>query len=277
MNLMEIFLMNLNTITEMVISYGSRILLSIIVLILGFKVIKKFVSVITGRLEKAEVEKSLGSFLSSVISVLLKVVLIITVASMLGVEVTTFVALIASIGFALGLALQGSLANFAGGVLILTLKPFKVGDYIEAGGYGGTVHDIQIFYTILNTPDNKKIIIPNANLSNNSAINYSAYDTRRIDFTFGVGYDSDIQKVKEVLQKIADDHELIFNDPPPQTVLAEHGDSALIFYFRVWCYAENYWPLYFELHEKVKVAFDKEGINIPYPQMDVHMQKSSSI
>ncbi|UMZ73641.1 mechanosensitive ion channel family protein [Natranaerofaba carboxydovora] len=265
--------MDLDSLFEMSISYGSQVLLALIVLIVGLKVIKKITTVASARLVKSSIEESLSSFLTSVISVLLKIVLLITVASMLGVEVTTFVALIASIGFAIGLALQGSLANFAGGVLILTLKPFKVGDYIESAGYAGTVHDIQVFYTILNTPDNKKIIIPNASLSNNSAINYSAYDTRRLDLTLSVGYDTDIEKVREILKDIADKHELIFDDPPPQIVLGEHGDSALVFYYRVWCKAENYWPLLFELNETTKIAFDKEGINIPYPQMDVHLQK----
>lgn len=261
---------------KLLITYGSQVLLAIIVLLIGLKIIKKLNFFIQGRLEKSDIEDSLVSFLGSIFNVLLKIVLIITVASMLGVEITTIAALIASIGFAIGLALQGSLANFAGGVLILTLKPFKIDDYIEAAGYAGTVHDIQVFYTILNTPDNKKIIIPNANLSNTSSVNYTAYDTRRIDFQFGVGYDDDLEKVKEVLISIAENHPKLFDEPPPQIVLGEHGDSALIFYLRAWCNTEDYWPLYFELLEKVKQEFDREGINIPYPQMDVHMHKENA-
>ncbi len=261
---------NEGVINEMIVPFFSQALLALIVLLVGWKIITKLSRVIASRLEKSKIEPSLSSFLTSVTKVILQVVLLITVASMVGVEVTTFVALIASLGFAIGLALQGSLANFAGGVLILTLKPFKVGDYIEAAGYAGTVSEIQVFYTILNTPDNKKVIIPNANLSNASAVNYSAYDTRRIDFQFGVGYDDDIDKVRGVLQRLAQENELIFDDPPPQIVVAEHGDSAVVFYMRVWCNSGDYWTIYFDMMEQVKKAFDEADINIPYPQMDMH-------
>ena len=264
--------MDINTLNELILAYAGRILTAAIVFFVGLILIKKLSVVIMARLEKSKLEASLNSFLVSSIKVVLQVVLIITIASMLGLEVTTLIALLASVAFAVGLALQGSLANFAGGVLILLLKPFTIGDYIEAAGHAGTVKEIQIFYTILNTPDNRKIIIPNANLSNNSAINYSANDTRRIDFKFGVGYGDDIQNVKNILSTIAEEHALIFKDPAPQIVLGEHGDSAIVFFLRVWCKKEDYWNIYFELLEKVKVRFDEAGINIPYPQMDVHLQ-----
>ena len=267
--------MNLDIVQRVIVPFAWQILIALVVLIVGLKIIKKIASVISNRLSQSNIDASLSAFLTSVVRVLLQIALIITVASMLGVEVTTFVALIASIGFAIGLALQGSLANFAGGVLILTLKPFQVGDYIEAAGFAGTVHEIQVFYTVLNTPDNRKIVIPNGNLSNNSAVNYSAYDTRRINFQFGVGYNDDIHKVKDTLQTLAAEHELILDDPPPQVVLGEHGDSALMFYLRVWCKSEDYWVIYFDMMEKVKIAFDQEGINIPYPQLDVHTHQGS--
>ncbi len=267
--------MDIQMIRDLIVVYAGRILLAGVVFLVGWILIKHLEVLIRGRMEKANLEASLVSFLVSLTRAILQIILIVTVASMLGLEVTTLIAVLAAASFAVGLALQGSLANFAGGVLILLLKPFRAGDYIEAVGYAGTVQEIQIFYTILHSPDNRKIIIPNANLSNNSTVNYSANDTRRIDFTFGVGYGDDIQKVKEVLREIAESHPQIFSDPPPQIVLGEHGDSAIIFYMRVWCRTEDYWGIYFELLEKVKVRFDQAGITIPYPQMDVHLPQSA--
>ncbi len=263
-------------ITELFVAYASRALLALIVLWLGWNVIRRFTRWVTKRMAQAGVDPGLQSFSGPLIRVGLQILLAISVASMLGAEMTSFIAVIGAAGFAVGLALQGSLSNFAGGVLILLLKPFRVGDYIEAAGYGGTVKEIQVFYTILNTPDNRKIIVPNAQLSNNSMVNYSVYDTRRIDFKFGVGYGDDAGKVKEILRRIAAEHPLIHQDPAPMVVLGEHGDSAVVFYFRVWCNASDYWTLYFELLESVKEAFDEAGINIPYPQMDVHMITDST-
>ncbi|MTI71113.1 MAG: mechanosensitive ion channel [Firmicutes bacterium] len=263
--------LNFGSLNDLIISYGGKIILSIVVLILGLSIIKRIVKLVSNRFEKVGFDKSLRSFLLSLIKVSLQILLVITIASMLGVEMTSFIAIIGSAGLAVGLALQGSLSNFAGGVLILILKPFKAGDYIEASGHAGTVEEIQVFYTILNTPDNKRIIIPNANLSNSSTINYTANQKRRIDFTFSAGYDDDIKKVKAILNEIAKNHPLILDTPKPQVVLGEHGASSVNFYLRAWCETENYWNIYFELLEKVKLEFDKEGINIPYPQMDVHL------
>ena len=257
----------------LMVTYAGKIVLAVIVLLVGLWVIKRITNLITRQLEKAALDVSLRTFLIPLVRVTLQVLLVITIASMLGAEMTSFIAIIGAAGFAIGLALQGSLANFAGGVLILILKPFKVGDFIEAAGFSGTVKEIQVFHTILNTPDNRKIIIPNANLSNSSAVNYSSYDTRRLDLKFGVGYDDDIGKVKRVLQKIAVDHPLVMKEPAPMIVLGEHGDSSIVFFFRVWCAAADYWTLYFEFMEQVKLAFDEENISIPYPQMDVHMIK----
>lgn len=257
----------------LIVSYAGKVILALVVLLVGLWVIRRITNLITDRLQKATLEDSLRSFLIPLIRVTLQILLVITVASMLGAEMTSFIAIIGAAGLAIGLALQGSLANFAGGVLILILKPFIVGDYIEAAGFSGTVKEIQVFHTILNTPDNRKIIIPNANLSNSSTVNYSAYDTRRLDLEFGVGYEDNIDKVKEVLLKIATDHHLVMKVPAPMVVLGEHGDNSVVFFFRVWCAATDYWTLYFEFMEQVKLTFDKEGINIPYPQMDVHMIK----
>ena len=255
----------------LIISYGERIILSLVFLIVGLKVINVLAHFTAGKLEKAKVDQSLQPFLVSIFKVALQVMLVISIASMLGAEMTSFIAVLGAATLAVGFALQGSLANFAGGVLILLLKPFKVGDYIEAAGFGGTVKEIQIFYSILDTPDNKRIIIPNANLSNSSTINYSVNPNRRIDFVLGVGYQDSMEKVRNILQRIASENPLMFEDPPPQIVLGEHGDNSLIVYFRVWCKMEDYWSLYWETLEKIKAEFDKEGINIPYPQLDVHM------
>lgn len=255
----------------LILAYGGKILQSIIVFLIGRFLIGKIIIMTEKLFEKENVDKSLHKFLLSLIKVGLQVLLIVTIAQMLGAEMTSFVAIIGSAGLAVGLALQGSLSNFAGGVLILLLKPFKVGDYIEAAGHSGTVNEIQLFYTILKTPDNKNIIIPNSTVSNGSTVNYSANPTRRVDFKFGVGYEADIFKVKEILNRIANQHELVLKDPVHQVALSEHGDSSINFILRIWCKSEDYWTLYFDVMEKVKMEFDKEEINIPYPQMDVHM------
>ncbi len=268
------FGVNISFIRGLVITYGGKILLALITLLVGLNLIKWVMKIMTKKFDRINMDMSLRSFLISISDALLKVLLAISIASMLGVEMTSFVAIIGAAGLAVGLALQGSLSNFAGGVLILILKPFKVGDYIEAGGYSGTVQEIQIFYTILTTPDNTKIIVPNANLSNSGTINYSANPTRRLNLKFGVGYEDDVFKVKDVLMKIAKEHEQILSDPEPQVLLGEHGDSSVVFYFRAWTKTSDYWKVYFEIMERVKIEFDKENINIPYPQMDVHMKQS---
>jgi len=263
--------MNFEQLYSLIIAYGGKIILSMIFFLIGRFAIKKIVAITAKIFDRQDVDKSLNRFLLSLIKISLQVLLVITIASMLGAEMTSFIAIIGSAGLAVGLALQGSLSNFAGGVLILLLKPFKIGDYIEAAGHAGTVEEIQIFYTILKTPDNKNIIIPNSNLSNSSTVNYSVNSTRRVDFKFGVGYEADIFKVKEILNKIAEEHSLVLKDPVHQVALSEHGDSSVNFILRVWCNSVDYWTIYFDIMEKVKIEFDKKGVNIPYPQMDVHM------
>lgn len=263
--------MNIENLQTLIVSYGGKSILALIVLFVGQKLIKHFVRLVGKTLEKSGIDKSLHSFSMSITKVLLKILLIITIATMVGIEMTSFVAIIGAAGLAIGLALQGSLANFAGGVLIILLKPFKVGDLIEASGHMGTVQEIQVFYTILNTLDNRRVVIPNGNLANDSAINYSYNATRRVDLTFGAGYEDDVHKIKELLNKIANEHKLILKDPIPLVKLAEHGDSSVNFLLRVWCKTEDYWDVRFDLIETVKLEFDKENINIPYPQMDVHL------
>lgn len=253
------------------IFYGPKLLLAFLTLVIGLWVIRIVIRVLDKAMIRAEVEISLQKFLGSLVGMLLKVLLFISVASMVGIATTSFVAILGAAGLAIGLALQGSLANFAGGVLILLFKPFKVGDVIDAQGYVGKVNAIQVFQTILKTPDNKTIIIPNGPLSNGSITNFSTEPTRRVDMTFGIGYDDNVADAKRVLQSLAGADKRILKDPAPQIVLAELGDSSVNFYVRVWCKSEDYWDVYFDTHEKVKLAFDAEGISIPFPQRDVHV------
>lgn len=257
------------------ITYGQKLILALIALIVGLKLVKYVVKLIEKSLQKSGVDKSLHVFLLSLTRISLKILVFITIAEILGIKMTSFVAILGAAGLAVGLALQGSLSNFAGGVLILLLKPFKVGDFIEAAGYMGTVEEIQVFYTILNTPDNRVVIIPNGNLSNSSAVNYSTKDTRRVDLVFGVGYEDDIFKVKEVLNRVVNTHEMILKSPAPMIKLSEHGESSVNFIVRVWCKTENYWDIHFDLLETVKLEFDKENINIPYPHIDVNISNKN--
>ncbi|MCY6482866.1 mechanosensitive ion channel [Clostridium aestuarii] len=259
--------------TDLVTTYGMKLITAVVVFLIGMKIIKYLVKIIEKAVKKSKVDKSLESFILSVTRIALKILLFITVIGMAGVETTSFVAIIGSAGLAVGLALQGSLANFAGGVLILLLKPFKLGDYIEVAGYAGTVEEIQVFYTTLKTPDNRMILIPNGSLSNASAVNYSAMPTRRVDLVFGVGYEEDVNRVKSVLKDIMQNHKLILDDPEPFIRVGEHGESSVNFVVRVWCKSEDYWTVYYDLLEIVKIRFDEEGINIPYPHMDVMLKK----
>ncbi|MDE0470332.1 MAG: mechanosensitive ion channel, partial [Ekhidna sp.] len=195
------------------------------------------------------------------------------VIGMAGIEVTSFVAVLGAAGLAVGLALQGTLQNFVGGVLILLLKPFKVGDWIDTGSYTGTVNQIQIFNTILKSPDNKTIIIPNGGLANSSLVNYSAEPRRRVDFTFGVGYGDNTSKTREALMELIKADERILKDPEPFIGLSELGDSSVNFVVRVWVEAQHYWGVFFDMNENVYNKFNEVGLNIPFPQMDVHVHQ----
>jgi small conductance mechanosensitive channel len=222
-------------------------------------------------MDRSEVDVSLKKFLNSLLGILLKTLLLISVASMVGIATASFVAIIAGAGLAVGLALQGSLANFAGGVLILLFKPFKVGDFIDAQGYTGTVNEITIFTTILKTRDNKTVIIPNGALSNGSMVNFSTESMRRVDMTFGIGYGDSIEKAKQVLTRLVESDVRIHKELASQIIVDELGESSVNFKVRVWCNSTDYWGIYFDMQEKVKQTFDKEGISIPFPQRDVHV------
>jgi len=252
--------------------YAPKLLLAIVVLGVGWWIIGVAVRMLKLVLNKKDIDAGVVSFLSSLAGIGLKAALLISVASMIGIATTSFVALIGAAGLAVGLALQGSLANFAGGVLILLFKPFKVGDLIEAQGFIGGVAEIQIFNTILKTPDNKTIIIPNGKLSNDALTNYSTEELRRVDMTFGVGYSEDLDKTRAALDEIiaADARLLKDEGHEPAVLVAELADSAVNFYVRVWAKGSDYWGVYFDMHEAVKKTFDAKSISIPFPQMDVH-------
>jgi small conductance mechanosensitive channel len=258
-------------IIELATSYGIKLILAIVVLLIGLMVIKSLTKGMTKLLNKSGVSESLIPFLRSLSSIGLKLLLFISVLGMVGVEMTSFIAVLGAAGLAVGLALQGTLQNFAGGVIILLFKPYKVGDYIETNGYAGSVKEIQIFTTVMNTPDNKIIIIPNSPIATGSLINYSSQSTRRVDFTFGIGYEDDIEKARKTLLSILDKHEKVFSDPAPFVRVVELADSSVNFAVRAWAEASDYWDIYSDVIEQVKKDFDKEGISIPYPQKDVHV------
>ena len=239
--------------------------MALAMLIIGLLLIKVLINTTKQIFKKRDFDITLQKFLTNLFSWILKILLFITVIAKLGVETASFAAILAAVSLALGLALQGSLANFAGGVLIMIFKPIKIGDFIEAQGASGTIKEIEIFTTKLNTADNKEIIIPNGALSNGNITNYSTEDTRRVDFTFGVGYDSDIKKTKEVLFNVLNSHPLILKEPATAVNLSELADSSLNFFTRGWVKKEDYWTVKFDILEQTKEALDTAGIEIPYP------------
>jgi len=255
----------------LLMNYGPNVLLAILTLLIGLWVIKLIGKGFSRTMDKADIEISLKKFLLSLVSILLKVLLFISVVSMLGVQMTSFIALLGAAGLAVGLALQGSLANFAGGVLILLFKPFKVGDFIDAQGHMGKVNAIQVFNTILKTADNKTIVIPNGNLSNGSLTNYTTENTRRVDWVFGIGYDDDLKKAKNILNDLIKQDSRILGDPESMVVVSELADSSVNFTVRVWVNSADYWGVFFAMQENVKITFDAQGISIPFPQRDVHV------
>lgn len=261
-----------NRLLDWAMSNGVKILIGLIILGVGWKLIKKLMKIFNSFSSRKEIDSTLHSFLGAFLELALKALLIICVLGYVGFEITGLAALLASAGFALGLALQGSLSNFAGGVIILVMRPFQIGDYIESSSHSGTVEKIELFYTHLITPDNKAIMIPNGALSNSTIVNYSSKDTRRVDLVFGVGYEDDILHVKRVLSNIIDSCDLILKNPEPFINICEHGDSSVNIAVRVWTKTSDYWNVYFYLIEQAKIKFDEENINIPYPQMDLHIQ-----
>lgn len=268
--------MNFDTaaLTDLAVTYGLQLLSAIATLVIGLYVVGIIVNIVNKVFERSNVDSSLRSFLGSMVSILLKIMVYISAIGMLGVEMTSFIAILGAAGLAVGMALSGTLQNFAGGVMILLFKPYKVGDVIEAQGYTGSVKEIQIFVTILTTPDNKTILIPNGSLANGSMINYSTQATRRVDFSFGIAYGDDIDKAYAVLNRLIEADSRILKNPEPFMGLGALADSSVNITVRVWVDAADYWGVHFDMNEQVYKVFDQEGLSIPFPQMDVHVQQA---
>ena len=249
----------------MIMEYGSRVLLALITLAVGWWLINRLTAKLGNLLALRKADLALQGFISSLANIILKVLLVVSVASMIGIQTTSFVAAIGAAGLAIGLALQGSLANFAGGVLILLFRPFKIGDWIEAQGISGTVDSIQIFHTVLRTGDNKTVIVPNGNLSNGIITNYNRQPTRTVVFDVGVDYEADLQKVREVLLALADDPRVL-KDPAPVVVVTTLGDSAITMSLRAWVDTPNYWDVLFMFNEQSRDRLKAANIDIPFPQ-----------
>lgn len=252
------------------VSYGVRIIVAFAVLFVGLKLIKIVTNRIRNRVSIKSIDPSAASFIRSLVSITLKVLIFVISIGILGVPMTSVITILGTASLAVGLALQGSLSNFAGGFMILLFKPFKVGDYIDNHTDNGTVTDISVFYTTLETPDKKLITIPNGSLSNATVVNYSASDKRRVDIDVSISYDSDIDKAKEILILLAQQNKLSIAEPAPFTAVTAHGDSAVKLVLRVWCKSSDYWTLYYELMENIKKAFDKTDIEIPYSCLNIY-------
>ena len=269
---MEKFQQVIENLYTLAVRYGVKLVLALVVLIIGLMVIKAITKGMVKIMKKRDMNESLIPFLKSIMNILLKVMLIISVMGMVGIQMTSFIAVLGAAGLAVGLALQGTLQNFAGGVMILLFKPYEVGEFIEAQGFMGTVKEIQIFTTVLLTPDNRKVIIPNSPLATGSITNFSAMPTRRIDFSFGIGYTDDIDKAKAILLKMAEKDERILKEENPPAVMVEAlADSSVNLKLRVWLKSEDYWDVNFDFTESVKKQFDAAKISIPFPQRDVHV------
>lgn len=264
-------------IIDKILSSSTNFIINLICAILIIVIGLKLVSIIEKSLKKehrlTKFDVSVKGFIISVVSISLKILVFVSAATILGVPTTSMVTLIGSSALAIGLALQGGLSNLAGGLMILMFKPFKVGDYIESNQNEGTVKNISMFYTTLTTNDNKDVMLPNGNLTNSSVVNYTANKKRRIDLNISVSYDSNIEKVKKVINNIISKHDKILKDEANDVRLCEHADSALIFTVRAWTKTEDYLSVKFDLLEEIKEAFDKNKIEIPFPQLDVHNKK----
>ncbi len=259
----------------LLIEHGKHIAFALITLAVGWWLIDRIITGLGQFMHKRHADPMVNGFLSSLLSALLRVLLLLSVASMIGIETTSFIALIGAAGLAVGLALQGSLGNFAGGVLILFLRPFRAGDYIEAQGIGGTVESIMIFHTILRTADNKTIILPNGSLSNGTITNYSSKPTRRVDINVGIDYADDIKHARSILLALAAADERVLKDPEAVVYLTSLGDNSVNLSLRMWTNTADYWGVFFTVQEQMKDAFDREGISFPFPQRTVHIQQTA--
>jgi small conductance mechanosensitive channel len=262
-----------NQLYDFALSYGPKIIGAIAILVLGRIGVGIFTSIVGRLMKKGNVDPTLTKFAISMAKIALMTFIIISALGALGVQTASFIAIIGAAGLAVGFALQGSLSNFASGVMLIIFRPFKSGDYVEAGGTSGSVESIQIFNTTLKTPDNKVVIVPNSQITSDKIVNYSAMDKRRIDFVFGIGYDDNIKKAKDILEKIIAEDDRILKDPAPVVAVLELGDSSVNFAVRPWVNTADYWAVFFDITEKVKLTFDENNISIPYPQRDVHIHQ----
>ena len=262
--------------TPLAITYGIKLIMAVAVFIIGKWLVKHVSQLIKKSLIKSGVDTTISTFAANLTNGLLMAIVIIATLSQLGIQTTSFVAIIGAAGLAVGLALQGSLANFAAGVLIILFRPIKQGDFIEAGGATGVVNDISIFCTTMKTGDNKTIIVPNAAIMGGAITNYSTEATRRIDMVVGISYDADIRVAKDILNDIANSDSRVLKEPGVTIAVSELADSSVNFVMRPWVNSADYWPTRFDLTEQVKLRFDEAGIGIPFPQMDVHLQKNNS-
>ncbi len=253
--------------------YGTRVVGAIAILVLGRIGVGIIAGIIRRLMLRSRVDETLTKFVTSLTRIALLVFVFIAALGTLGFETTSFIAVIGAAGLAVGFALQGSLANFASGVMLVIFRPFSLGDFVEAGGAVGIIEEIGIFSTIMRTGDNKKVIIPNSGITGSNITNYSAKETRRVDLVFGIGYGDDIRKAKEILQRLMREDDRILTDPEPVVALAELADSSVNFVVRPWVKSGDYWTALWDLTEKVKLTFDQEGVSIPFPQQDVHMHQ----
>jgi small conductance mechanosensitive channel len=260
--------------TEYVIPWGINVFFALAIFVIGRWVAKLIVKLLEKVLLRAKMDEILIKFVSSIVSSLLLLFIIIAALDQLGVNTTSLIALIGAAGLAVGLAMQNSLQNFAAGVMLIVFRPFTKGDFVEVGGVSGVVDAISILSTTMHTGDNRVVIVPNGSIYGSAITNYSARDTRRVDMVFGIGYNDDIKKAKEIMQDIVTNHELVLPEPEPLIAVSELADSSVNFNVRPWVKSSDYWAVRFDITEKIKLAFDENGISIPYPQMDVHMDKA---
>ncbi len=261
---------------EYALPWAVKLVTAILIFVIGRIVIRFIVSLVKKVLNKSKMDEMLINFIGSILNAVLLLFVIIAALNQLGVDTSSLVALIAAAGLAIGLALQGSMQNFAAGVMLLVFKPFKGGDFVEAGGVTGVVEKIQIFSTQMRTGDNKEVIVPNGAIYSGAITNFSARDTRRVDMVFGIGYDDDIRLAKSILEKLVSEDSRILPEPAPVIALSELADSSVNFVVRPWVNSGDYWAVMWDMNEKVKLAFDDAGISIPYPQMDVHLHKQEA-
>ncbi|MEX0332567.1 MAG: mechanosensitive ion channel family protein [Puniceicoccaceae bacterium] len=270
---MELSQEQIESVVGFITNYGLKIVVALLIFIIGKWIAKLIKGVIRRGLEKSNTDPILVGFLSNIAYYLLMVMVIISAISQLGIKTTSFVAVLGAAGLAVGLALQGSLSNFASGVLIIMFRPFKIGDFVEAGGVTGVIDEIGILVTKMHTPDNKGIIVPNSQVMGGHIVNFNAHENRRCDMVFGIGYGDDIDKAKKIITEVIDADERCLKDPAVTIAVSELADSSVNIVCRPWVKASDYWGVFFGTHETIKKRFDAEGVSIPFPQTDVHLHK----